>query len=289
MKNYKHLLSVCVLCLGVTIISDISIQAAEAGQVANSTYDRVQVSKQIYGKMFGNKQVELSKTDPGFEKTMDRYIYGDIAHQAKITDKQRALVTLAVLTTNQNDVMLHDQVQGALNLGVTPLEIKETVYQTAPYIGFPKAVEALTIVNTVFKKNGIKMPLPEQGTVTEADRFERGLAVQKGIYGDRIDKMWASTPADLKHIQEDLSAFCFGDTYTRGTLGLKMREMLTLACITTLGGAEPQLKGHIVGNLKVGNDRRTIIATITQCSPYIGFPRTLNAIQCVNQVIPAEK
>ena len=160
------------------------------------------------------------------------------------------------------------------------------MYQIAPYIGFPKTVEAIENMNDVFKADHIRLPLPEQGTVTEQNRLEQGLAVQKGIYGEYIDQMRATAPVDQKVVQDDLSAVCFGDTYTRGTLNLKLRELLTLAVIATLGGAEPQLKGHIQRNINVGNDRGTIWGAIIHCMPYIGFLRTLNALRCFNEVLP---
>ena len=53
--------------------------------------------------------------------------------------------------------------------------------------------------------------------------------------------------------------------------------------------AQPQLKGHIQGNLKVGNGRETLMAAITQLLPFVGYPRTLNAMCCLNEVAPDNK
>ena len=93
----------------------------------------------------------------------------------------------------------------------------------------------------------------------------------------------------LRHIQEYLSANCFGDFYTRKGLDLKTMELLTFAMILSLGGCEPQLKGHVQGNLNVGNGRQVMIDAVTQLLPYVGYPRTLNAIRCINEVIPASE
>jgi len=93
--------------------------------------------------------------------------------------------------------------------------------------------------------------------------------------------MRANAPAELKHIQDYLSACCFGDFYTRGTLDLKMRELITFCAICCLGGCEPQAKAHAGANLSVGNTRETLIDALTQCLPFIGFPRTLNALTCL--------
>jgi 4-carboxymuconolactone decarboxylase len=98
--------------------------------------------------------------------------------------------------------------------------------------------------------------------------------------------MRQNAPEKQEHMQDYLSAFCFGDFYTRRGLDLKTRELLTLCIINALGGAESQLKAHVQGSKKVGNSKETLIAVITHCLPYVGFPRTLNALACLNEVIP---
>jgi 4-carboxymuconolactone decarboxylase len=98
-----------------------------------------------------------------------------------------------------------------------------------------------------------------------------------------IDKMYKDSPANQLHIQKYLSANCFGDYLTRKGLDIKTRELLTFSMILSLGGCEPQLKGHIQGNLNVGNDKEVLLSTVTQLLPYVGYPRTLNAIRCINE------
>jgi alkylhydroperoxidase/carboxymuconolactone decarboxylase family protein YurZ len=92
-----------------------------------------------------------------------------------------------------------------------------------------------------------------------------------------------------QHINRHLSGNCFGDTYTRTGLDVKTRELLTFSMLLALGGCEPQLKGHIQGNLKVGNGRETLMAVVTQLLPFVGYPRTLNAMRCLNEVAPESK
>ncbi len=66
----------------------------------------------------------------------------------------------------------------------------------------------------------------------------------------------------------------------------KTRELITFSILATLGGCENQLRAHINGNITVGNNKEVLLDVITQCMPYIGFPRTLNAIACVNEILP---
>ncbi|MED1203907.1 carboxymuconolactone decarboxylase family protein [Heyndrickxia acidicola] len=248
--------------------------------------ERVEKSKEKYKQLFGNGVPAASATDPDFQDILSRFIFGEVFYQGNLNDKQRELITLVVLATNQTLPQLKAHVGAALNAGLSPVEIKEAVYQCAPYIGFPKTLNAIHEVNEVFKTKNITLPVESQKTVEEENRFEKGLETQVEIFGDVIAKMQENAPANQKHIQEYLSSFCFGDFYTRGGLDLKTRELLTLCIISTLGGCESQVKSHVLGNKNVGNDKETLITAITHCLPYMGFPRTLNALACVNEIIP---
>jgi 4-carboxymuconolactone decarboxylase len=248
--------------------------------------DRVEKSKEKYKQLFGDGVPATYATDPDFQDILSHFIFGEVFHQGDLDDKQRELITLVVLTTNQTVPQLKAHVGAALNVGLTPAEIKEAVYQCAPYLGFPKTLNAIAEVNEVFNARNITLPVGSQKRVEEDNRFDKGLAVQVEIFGDVIEKNREDAPSNQKHIQDYLSAFCFGDFYTRGRLDLKTREMLTLCIISALGGCESQVKAHVLGNLNVGNDKETMIAAITHCLPYMGFPRTLNALNCVNEMIP---
>ena len=252
-------------------------------------YDRAKVADENYAKMHGTEPMTEAVNDPELAAVMKKYIYGDLSQQIKLTDTERQLITIVVLTTNQNHKFLKRVIEGALALDVTPLQIREALYHVAPYIGFPKVFEALDVANEVFENKGIKLPLENQGTTSDADRFEKGLAFQVNAYSERINQMRDATPDYQKHLQDNLSAFCFGDTYTRGTLDYKTREMLTMAVIGTLGTAEAQYKSHVIGTLNSGATKEEVIGVITTMNPYIGFPRTLNALRIANEVFNERK
>lgn len=248
--------------------------------------DRIEKSKEKFKQLFGNGAPAAYATDPDFQDILNSFIFGEVFYQGNLDDNQRELITLVVLTTNQTLPQLRAHVGAALNVGLTPVEIKEAVYQCAPYIGFPKTLNAINEVNEVFKAKNIALPIESQKQVDEGNRFDKGLSAQAEIFGAVIAKMREAAPANQKHIQDYLSAFCFGDFYTRDGLDLKTRELLTLCIVSSLGGAEGQVKAHVQGNLNVGNDKETLISAITHCLPYMGFPRTLNAFACINEIIP---
>lgn len=147
-----------------------------------------------------------------------------------------------------------------------------------------KAYDFVLAANEVMAEKGIQLPLEGQSRTTPQNRLEKGLAAQKEIFGSHIDEMRASAPAELKHIQDYLSANCFGDYYTRGGLDLKTRELLTFATLISLGGVDSQVRSHVQGNLNMGNGRQVLLDTVTVLLPYIGYPRSLNAIAAVNEI-----
>ena len=244
--------------------------------------NRIEVCEENMGKL-GVKENDLASNFPYFEEVKNRFIYGEVWNQGPMEDRLRSLVVVAVLTTLEGSD-LEEQLKAALNIGVTPQALQEVFHQAAPYIGFSKAEKGLCILARVFKERNIELPLPDNATVTEDTRLEDGVNVQKAIFGDAIDAMRANAPADQKFIQNYLSAYCFGDTYTRKGLDLKTRELLTFVCLVGLGDCAGQMKAHTAGNLAVGNTKEILIGAVNQCLPYVGFPRTLNAIAIINEV-----
>ena len=291
MKNFQRtrLASFLLAALmAVSLAADTASTHAVTSEKNNGVkeMDRVQLAEKNRQRYLGTRPSPLAKTDPDLIAMKERLLYGEIAQRGTLDDRQRMLVTLVVLTTNQTLEDMKTQTEAALRVGLSPAEIKEALYQCAPYIGFPKTESALRLVNDAFAEKGIALPVESQATVTEESRFRDGLAAQKAIFGDAIDEMHASAPEDQKDITVNyLSAFCFGDFYTRKSLDLKTRELLTFSIVSALGGCEAQVKAHVRGNVNMGNTKRNLIDALAQMLPYIGFPRTLNALACVNAVL----
>lgn len=209
----------------------------------------------------------------------------EVSAYGGLSSPTKRLITLAVLTALGTVKAIPNEVTEALAEGIQPEALKEAIMQCTPYTGCSKAMEALTEAETAMREQGVLFPLKSCGTVTQDTRLADGLAAQYAIFGqENIDRNRQTAPPELRHIQDYLSDYCFGDFYTRSCLDLQTRELLTFCILSAMGGCEPQLKAHISGNLQVGNHRQTLIAAITWCVPYIGFPRTLNAISCINEI-----
>lgn len=228
----------------------------------------------------------LATTDPELSQIMTDFAFVETQQHVNLDLRTRILVTMVSSIAVGGREEYRQTLYNALGNGITPVEIKEVLYHAVPYAGMAKVADMIGIANEVLTQSGVSIPLEPQAVVTPENRQEKGLAFQKSIFGDVIDRGYASAPKGQLYIQKLLSANCFGDYQTRLALDVKMRELLTYSVLISLGGCEPQVKGHIQGNLNVGNDKATLLAVTTQLLPGIGYPRTLNAVACLNEVIP---
>ena len=174
----------------------------------------------------------------------------------------------------------------ALTAGLSPVQTREILYQTVPYAGYARVQPLFAAATEELRNRGVALPLPSQSTTTPATRFEKGLAVQKQLFGAQsIESMRAAADQAQRPIQDFLSANCFGDYYTRTGLDAKQRELVTFSVLAALGGCEPQLTAHARANLDAGNDYETLMGAVVALVPYIGYPRSLNAIRCIAQAV----
>ena len=237
-----------------------------------------------HNELFPEHVSTLGHTDPELIDYFDNFAFGDVLAETTMKPATRLLVQLSAMIAAQALGEYRVMVGAALGAGVTPVEIKEVVYQAVPYVGMAKVFDFIHATNEILAAAGVELPLPGQSTTTPDSRAELGLTVQKRIVGaDAVDGMYANAPVDQAHIQRFLSANCFGDHYTRSGIDVPTRELLTFAMLVTLGGCEPQVAGHVRANLTVGNDRAVLVDVLTQLLPYIGYPRTLNGLRVVNE------
>jgi 4-carboxymuconolactone decarboxylase len=242
-------------------------------------------ARKNHDELFPGHVSTLAVTDPELIEIFDNFAFDEVLRHGNLDVRTRLMVQLASMIASQALREYRVMLGAALNIGVTPVEIKEIVYQAVPYVGMAKVFDFIHTTNEVFADRGITLPLPGQSTTTPKTRTEKGLAVQKQIIGSEVvEKLYASAPADQQHIQRYLSANCFGDHLTRTGIDVPTRELLTFSMLVSLGGCDPQVKGHVSANLKVGNDRTRLIDVLTQLLPFIGYPRTLNGLRAIDEV-----
>ena len=220
------------------------------------------------------------ETDPEFMERFEHFTFDEVINEPgqQLDDITRHMAILATLLGIQGTDAFLLELPSALDAGVTPVMAKEIVYQAVDYLGIGRVLPFLRITNEVLTDRGVKLPLEGQATTTMENRLEKGAQAQADIFGPQMLEAWK-----VGHIKRWLAANCFGDYYTRTGLTLAQREMITFCFLAAQGGCEPQLTSHAKGNMNLGNDKEFLIRVISQCLPYIGYPRSLNAVACVNK------
>lgn len=224
--------------------------------------------------------MNLYETDREFMERFEHFAFEEVVNEKgqELEPKVRYTAILATLLGCQGTDAFRMMLPKALDAGVTPVMAKEIVYQATDYLGFGRVLPFINITNEILEARGVALPLENQATTTLEDRLEKGIQAQVDIFGEHMNEAWKAS-----HINRWLASNCFGDYYTRNGLDLAQREMITFCFIMAQGGCEPQLTAHAKGNMNLGNDKEFLIRVVSQCVPYIGYPRSLNAIACINK------
>ena len=220
------------------------------------------------------------ETDPEFMERVEHFVFDEVVNEEnqQLDAPVRWLAILAALVGCQGLDVYKELLPRALDEGIQPEAVKEMVYQSIDYVGMGRMWPFLQATNEIFAERKIALPASGKSTTTMEDRLEKGAQAQADIFGPQMKEAWKSG-----HINRWLADNCFGDYYTRTGLDLAQREMITFCFLMAQGGCEPQLTAHAKGNMNLGNDKEFLIRVVSQCLPYIGYPRSLNAVTCVNK------
>jgi len=223
----------------------------------------------------------LKSTDAEFVKIFEDFALDEVVNEEdqQLDDATRYMAVISTLLGCQGVDLYKEILPEALKSNLTPVMIKEIVYQAVDYLGYGRVLPFLYATNEIFKNQGIELPLENRSTTTTENRLEKGVQTQVDIFGAGMKDFWKGG-----HINRWLAANCFGDYYTRDGLDLKQRELITFCFIAAQGGCESQLNSHVAGNINVGNDAKMLIKVVSQCLPYIGYPRSLNALSCISKI-----
>lgn len=269
----------------IVVIMQAGCAFAQTGIQGDENMTRADICKKNYRDLFNGEALGNTGSDPEMMAILQKYIFGEIFTVGDLDIKTREMLTVTSLAVQQTLPQLKAHLNAALNVGATPIELREAIYQCAPFIGFPKTLNALGVLNEVFKERGIETPLKSTATVKENERYKKGLAIQEPLYGNEIYESMQGLPENMgEDVARFLTEVCFGDFYTREGLEPKTRELLIISILVTTGNTST-LKSHIKGNLKAGNSQETITAAIIQCLPYVGFPNTLASLRTLKEVL----
>lgn len=234
--------------------------------------------------LFDGAESSLQKTDPEWVDMTVNFSQRETTAVSRLTEKEQMLCILSALLGCQGMGEFQNMLHAALNTGVDPVAIKEVIYQATAYLGIGRTHDFLVAANRIMEQHGVKLPLASQTTTDESTRYEAGLDKQVALFGADMAKRQTDGPVLRRNINRWLADNCFGDYYTRNGLNDQERELITFCFLLAQGGCENQLRGHTAGNFGVGNDKEKLYSAVEQCMPYIGYPRSLNAMNIIDEI-----
>ncbi|MFE3582827.1 carboxymuconolactone decarboxylase family protein [Streptomyces vinaceus] len=258
--------------------------AAAAASRDDSRYERgLAVLHETSGEAGAAVIESLRDIAPDLGRFVVEFAYGDVYSRAGLDLRERELSTVAALAA-QGDAapQLEFHIGAALHVGVRPEEVIEALIHIVPFMGFPRALNAVAVARKVFADRGVSFEPPVMDD--PRDRYLRGTQKLVEIDGHHGLEVIES----LKDIAPDLGRFIveftFGDVYHRPWLSPRRRQLVTVAALTAFGDTAPQLRVHIGAALNVGLSPAQVVETLIHVVPYAGFPRVLNAIGVAREV-----
>ena len=178
-----------------------------------------------------------------------------------LSERQKHLATIAALEAQGDLVRLEPAIIAALDGGITINEIKEAFSQLYAYTGFPRSLNALGVLGNVLSQGKPEGAWSEGKPWTRpavwddaAKALQQGTDVQTALAGQPVANTFS--PQDDYYLKSHL----FGDIFASDQLAAADREIVTVAALSAIKGAESQLAFHKGAAVKMGNAPETVEA-----------------------------
>lgn len=239
--------------------------------------------KEIDGKAGETVAENLKDIAPDLVKYIIEFSFGDIYSRKGTNLQQKEIAAVAALTAMGNaSPQLKVHTHAALNVGCLPEELVEVMIQMVGYSGFPSAINGINILKEVLNEDHLKIKPAEEDE--KEDRFSYGVEWLSRLDENQVEVLKDNFKDTAPDLVKFIVAFGYGDVFSRKNLDPKMRQIATIAALTAIGTAQPQLAFHIKGGLNVGLTKEEIIETIMLMTVYSGFPSAINGINTAKEV-----
>ena len=287
MSRYHRITVVLMALFAILAGCQTTNPTAKADALMNKSSERynvgIEVLKQVGGENYDVPINSLRSIAPDLARLTVEFAYGDVMSREALDLKTRQISTVAALAALGNaQPQLEYHINGALNVGCSPAQVIEAILLSTVYAGFPAALNGIFSAREVFQDRGITFTPNTSPTGNE--RYARGLRTLEQVSagsGANVVKSLEDVAPDLARF---IIEFAYGDIIARPGLDYRSKELATVALLTALGTAQPQLEVHINAALNVGASREEIVEVIQQMAVYAGFPAALNGITVAQEV-----
>lgn len=238
------------------------------------------LGQEIAGAGFSGRELV-----PGFGDFKAEVIFAGIWDRPNLAMADRALCTLAALSVLQRLEAMRPMVGTALGLGLSARNILEVFVQVGLYAGFVTTEASAAVAHDVFQARGLAVPAeaPRSDSIGELDRIGRDVMAK--LHGDRATQGYAAPGNTITgELYPAAIRYGYGELWTRPGLDHRQRMLCAIAAFTVMG-LESQLRKFAKSALNVGLTRAEIIEAVIQTGPYGGFPRALNGLGILSEVL----
>ena len=211
----------------------------------------------------------------------------------RLSEQEKSIITIASQTAKGDLVDLKSALNTGLEAGLTVNEVKEVLVHTYAYCGFPRSIRGLQTCMEVLnerKAKGIIETIGNEASTIKVDgnKYERGKTILEQLAKTPQSTSLSEYSAFAPVIDTFLKEHLFADIFERDVLTYAQRELVTISVISTIGDAEPMLKGHLAICLNVGLSPEQLREFITVIKPIIGNKKTKAAKEVVNEVLKSK-
>ncbi len=230
-------------------------------------------------------QAGATELVPGLDDLLAEVVYAGIWDRPGLAKADRAICTLAALSVLQRLVPLKTMTATALDLGLAPRNILEVFVQVGLYAGFVTTETSAAVAHEVFAARGLTVPPepPRSDSLEELDRI--GREVMAKLHGERGTQGYAAPGnAITGELYPSAIRYGYGELWSRPCLDHRQRMLCAIAGFCAMG-LESQLRKFGQSALNVGLSRQEIVEAVIQTGPYGGFPRALNGLAILSEVL----
>jgi 4-carboxymuconolactone decarboxylase len=222
------------------------------------------------------ESASIGAVSPALQRYAKERIFGDVWKRTDLTLRDRSLVTIAALIATGQSHDLPTYIETALQNGLRPTEVSETITHLAFYTGWSNAMSAIEAASKIFERRGIspaQLPPCKEATLPLNETAEAQRA-------SRVDQMLGPDFADLAGYTTDV---LFKDLWLRPALAPRDRSLVTISALVATGRVA-QLTGHTNIGLDNGLTKQEIAGVITHLAFYSGWPNAMSAAPVAKKV-----
>ena len=216
------------------------------------------------------------------------------ATESNLSAKEKSIITIASLTAKGDLVILKSELNKGLEAGLTVNEVKEVLVHTYAYCGFPRSIRGLQTFMEVLNERKVKGIMDVSGNEAspikeDGNKYQRGKTILEQLTKTPQPNTLTGYSAFAPVIDTFLKEHLFSDIFERDVLTYAQRELVTISVISSIGDAEPMLKGHLSISLNVGISPEQLKEFIGVIQPIIGRKKTKAAKETVNEVLKSRQ